>query len=215
VKTIEVIDERGGGLLLNKHAEDSAYNCRSVSASIQQDEGHTVFPVNFSFGAPDWGAWKLRLFRGEIGLAYVTTHELIKAADALPASWITTGQNHRSAYFDMDSRRISNSRLDEIGIRIQVLGVSTIRDLLSLQLQVENAPQNNGRLTGIQIYGPHGAPLPTYILRHEKGFHDEMMMEIEALGFSDGPLSMGMTVDMETDALTIPILLQDVTIIDG
>ena len=40
-------------------------------------------------------------------------------------------------------------------------------------------------------------------------------MEIVALGFSNGPLSMGMTVEIETDALTIPILLQDVAIIDG
>jgi hypothetical protein len=215
VKTTEVIDERGGGLLLNKEAKDSVYNCRSVSAPIQGDEGHTEFPVNFSFSAPDWGTWKLRLFRGEIGLAYVTTQELIKAADALPASWITTGQNHQRTYFDMSDRRISNSRLDEIGVRIQLLHASAIQDLLNLQFEVEKDLRNNGRLTGIQIYGPHGAPLPTYTLRREKGYHDKMMMEIVALGFNGGPLSMGMTVDMETDALTIPILLQDVTIIDG
>lgn len=215
VKTVEVIDERGVTLLLNKNAEESDYYCRNESPSQPKDETHTEFSINFPFGAPDWGTNKLRLFRGEIGMVYVTSHEVIQAADALPAAWIAGAKNHRRPYSDRPNHRILSPRLDELGIEISVVEATALQDLLNLQLSIHYDADSHCRLTGIQIYDSHGVPLPTYPLRSDTGSRDRWMMQLAALGFSKGPLSMAVAVDIETDALTIPILLQDIAIIEG
>jgi hypothetical protein len=220
----EVVDSKGNSLMPGDDTQSMAYRMRSFSMTEldeseqpDEDEPESASPkpaadkphmVTFTFKAPEWKMKEIARIKGGLDLQYLGGSEVVKLSNAVPASQVMDlSKGGFSAYnFEPDRKPLSDSRLAELGLSVQVQMAMVQSGATILSLQVRGG---KGTLVDAQVFDASGHPWPTTLTPSDFGGSDESC-QIVVAGKPQPPFSLAFVASGVGALVHVPVLVENV-----
>jgi hypothetical protein len=208
----EALDSQGRSLKLSPGQGVSGWSSQSglpgrleARAAENQELRH---PVTLRFAPPEWKENELARIKGTITLHYFGGSRVVKLTNAVPAKWIVEAGESGEEEFGADERKLQSPELAELGLAVEVQGFAH-GPTTTLMLGIEGKQVG---ITEAQAFDVTGRPWPTLLQQEQEG--GEAPCSIVVAGRPQPPLSLALLVSGGGAAVEVPILLENVKVVD-
>lgn len=212
-KLDEVTDAKGNDLKPADN-DENRFSSRSFSSRFEgDDEDDTNQPshlVTMEFRAPDWKIKEIARIKGSIDLQYFGGSQVVKLTNAVPAAWIVDASKGAGSMMGMDrsEKNLQSETLAALGLDLSVQMGMTQPGVTMLMLVVKG---KDASLLDAQVFDANGQPWPTQLQAQNFGGESGMCQVIVA-GKPQPPLSLGLQVSGHATTVTVPILVEHVSL---
>lgn len=198
-------NEFGGGRFAGRHFGGGDDEDDEVEKGKEEPlHRHTV---TLPFQPPDWKVKQIARIKGSIALQYFSGSQLVKISNAIPANWIREMKSERDFNFEAVGQLVSDPKLVDLGLSLNLTMAVSQGPFTSL---VFDTSGSKAKATDAQIYDADGRPWPTFFMRQGFGGEDSLMMMVA--GKPKPPLSLALVASGAGASVTVPILVEKVSL---
>jgi hypothetical protein len=222
LKLDEVVDSSGKSLLPKEDEDSMFYASRVFSQFRMEDDadetgdtaevkGPSPRLLSANFLAPEWNVKRINKIRGHVELSYKGATEIVKLANALPASRIITSRNGDFTFDSNEHNAVQHPKLQEFGVSLRIEMAMQYGGNLQITMNQEG---DKASIQSVQVFDSDGKPVPTTMQGRDFGQSngEERSISLMVSGKPKPPLSLALEIGAPGGVVSLPVQFENVPV---